>query len=186
VFVDLLEQLELSLNKAGLPYMVIGGQAVLLYGEPRLTRDIDITLGVDIDRLEKVLGVASSLNLDILPKNSTEFVTKTKALPAQNQDSGIRVDFIFSNSEYVRQAINRVNSVSIKNAKVKFAAVEDLIIHKIFASRPRDIEDVRGVLLKNQEIDETYIEHWLKEFDQSLGTTLQSTFATVLKEAENN
>jgi len=25
--------------------MVIGGQAVLLYGEPRLTKDIDITLG---------------------------------------------------------------------------------------------------------------------------------------------
>jgi hypothetical protein len=25
--------------------MIIGGQAVLLYGEPRLTKDIDITLG---------------------------------------------------------------------------------------------------------------------------------------------
>jgi hypothetical protein len=34
--------------------MVIGGQAVLLHGESRLTRDIDITLGVDASRLEKV------------------------------------------------------------------------------------------------------------------------------------
>ncbi|GAH87084.1 unnamed protein product, partial [marine sediment metagenome] len=30
--------------------MIIGGQAVLLYGEPRLTRDIDVTLGDDIDK----------------------------------------------------------------------------------------------------------------------------------------
>jgi len=29
--------------------MVIGGQAVLLYGEPRLTRDIDITLGIGVE-----------------------------------------------------------------------------------------------------------------------------------------
>lgn len=28
--------------------MIIGGQAVMVYGEPRLTKDIDITLGVDI------------------------------------------------------------------------------------------------------------------------------------------
>ena len=33
--------------------MLIGGQAVLLYGEPRLTRDIDITLGVDVDKIRR-------------------------------------------------------------------------------------------------------------------------------------
>jgi hypothetical protein len=33
-----------GLNEQNIPYMIIGGQAVLLYGKPRLTRDIDITL----------------------------------------------------------------------------------------------------------------------------------------------
>jgi len=33
-----------SLERYGIPYRIIGGQAVLLYGESRLTRDIDITL----------------------------------------------------------------------------------------------------------------------------------------------
>jgi hypothetical protein len=28
------------LANAGIPYMVIGGQAVLVYGEPRMTRDM--------------------------------------------------------------------------------------------------------------------------------------------------
>jgi hypothetical protein len=35
-----------ELEKHKIPYMIIGGHAVILYGEPRLTRDIDITLGV--------------------------------------------------------------------------------------------------------------------------------------------
>jgi hypothetical protein len=43
MFQQLLETIALGLEKRGIPYMVIGGQAVLLYGEPRLTRDIDVT-----------------------------------------------------------------------------------------------------------------------------------------------
>jgi len=36
--------------------MVIGGQAVFLYGEPRMTKDIDITLGMGIDGLRRLKG----------------------------------------------------------------------------------------------------------------------------------
>ena len=43
MFKDLLEKIALGLEEAGMPYMIIGGQAVLLHGEPRLTRDIDAT-----------------------------------------------------------------------------------------------------------------------------------------------
>jgi hypothetical protein len=42
--------------------MVIGGQVVLLYGEPRLTRNIDITLGIDVNELEKVKRVIQTVN----------------------------------------------------------------------------------------------------------------------------
>jgi hypothetical protein len=52
---------------------------------------------------------------------------------------------------------------------VCFASLEDLIIHKILAGRPRDLEDVRSILLKNQAVDLDYVHHWLREFDRSLG-----------------
>lgn len=44
---------------------------------------------------------------------------------------------------------------------------EDIIIHKIFAGRPRDIEDVRSILIKNPNIDIPYIKKWLKEFEKA-------------------
>ena len=62
----LLERVARALDKATLPYMIIGGQAVLFYREPRLTKDIDITLGVGIDRLPEVILAASSAGLRIL------------------------------------------------------------------------------------------------------------------------
>ena len=54
MFENLLERIAGELESGAIPYMVIGGQAVLLYGEPRLTKDIDITLGVGSERVPDV------------------------------------------------------------------------------------------------------------------------------------
>ena len=67
--------------------------------------------------------------------------------------------------------------------EVKFASPEDLIIHKIFAGRPRDVEDVRTVLLKNPDIDIPDIQEWLKEFDQASDEkNFLKTFEDILEE----
>ena len=139
----------------------------MFYGEPRLTRDIDITLGVDVNHFRDVLAVVQELNLKPLPKEIESFVRQTMVLPALDEHTGIRVDFIFSYTPYETEAIKRAKKVKIIGQEVNLASPEDLIIHKIFAGRPRDIEDVRTVLLKNPDVDIQYIREWLKEFDES-------------------
>ena len=167
MFEKILSQIGGSLSKHNLPYMVVGGQAVLLYGEPRLTRDVDITLGVNVDHLGEVLAVVQELNLKPLPKEIESFARETMVLPTMDEHTGIRVDFIFSYTPYETGAIKRAKKVKIMGQEVNFASPEDLIIHKIFAGRPRDIEDVRTVLLKNPDINLQYLRGWLKEFDES-------------------
>jgi predicted nucleotidyltransferase len=81
--------------------------------------------------------------------------------------SGIRVDFIFSFTPYEMNAINRAKKVIIQGQEVSFASPEDIIIHKLFAGRARDLEDVRTILNKTENINRKYIQHWLKAFDQS-------------------
>ena len=156
------------MRKDSIPYMVIGGQAVLLYGEPRLTRDIDITLGVGVRELNKLKETISSLGLKILVERDEEFVEKNMVLPTLDEKSGIRVDFIFSFSPYGRQAIERAKDIKLGRSLVRFASLEDVVIHKVIAGRARDLEDIKSILLKNQKYDSDYIEKWLKEFDKSL------------------
>lgn len=120
MFTELLERLARALDHAHLPYMVIGGQAVLLYGAPRLTRDIDITLGVDVDRQADVLGVATSLRITPLV-DPQSFTRDTMVLPCLEPATGIRIDFIFSFTPYERQAIDRAAHISIGHARVRFA-----------------------------------------------------------------
>lgn len=82
-----------------------------------------------------------------------------------DKESGIRVDFIFSFIPYERQAIERAKPVLLKGEPVMFATAEDVIIHKCFAGRPRDLEDARSILIKNPDLDRAYIRHRLKALE---------------------
>lgn len=167
MFEEILSRIGACLEERRIPYMIIGGQAVLLYGEPRLTRDIDITLGINIDRLDEVLDILEEISLKAIPKEAEQFARDTMVLPSLDEATGIRVDFIFSFTPYEIGAINRTRKVNIMGQDVCFASLEDLVIHKIFSGRPRDLEDVRSVIIKNSTIDVEYIRSWLKEFDTS-------------------
>ena len=159
--------------------MVIGGQAVLLYGEPRLTRDIDITLGMGVNGLDKIKKIIKAIGLKILVEKEREFVERNMVLPTIDKKSGIRVDFIFSFSSYARQAIERGKDIKLGRTLVKFASLEDVVIHKVIAGRARDLEDVKSILLKNPKYDSVYIEKWLEEFDKSLGDHFLKIFGEI-------
>lgn len=182
MFQTLITKIATKLNKHQIPYMVIGGQAVLLYGEPRLTRDIDITLGVGVDGFEEVKKIVQNLGLRILVSNPEEFVKKTMVFPVIDDISSIRVDFIFSFSLYEKQAIERAKDVKLGRTTVKFASLEDVVIHKIIAGRARDLEDAKSILLKNPDYDGNYISKWLQEFDKSLDENFSKQFKQILKE----
>jgi len=184
VFQKILKKVAIELNKSKVPYMVIGGQAVLLYGEPRLTKDIDITLGIGIDKIDKIKQIVKEAKLKILIEDIENFVKKTYVLPTMDVKSGIRVDFIFSFSKYEQNAIKRAKKVKLEEAIVKFASLEDLIIHKIIAGRARDIEDIKCIIAKNKFFDHEYIEGRLSEFDKALNNSFLSLFKEILEDVK--
>lgn len=185
MFEQIIENIATVLSAQHIPYMIIGGQAVLLYGEPRLTRDIDITLGMGIEKLPQLLEAAKQAGLRLLPANPTDFVGKSWVLPCEEPKSKIRIDFIFSFTPYEQNAIERAKNIKMGESEVKFASPEDIIIHKLFAGRARDIDDTVSILEKNENIDVSYIKKWLKQFEEvSPEKDLIKTFEDCLKQAE--
>ena len=169
-FEALLARLTRALTKRELPFMLIGGQAVLLHGEPRLTQDVDVTLGVGPGDLPEIQELCEDAALEPLPEDVVAFVRSTFVLPVLDRESGVRVDLIFSTTPYEAEAISRAVVVEIGGAKVPFASAEDLIIHKLFAGRPRDLEDAAGVVRrKGPELDWGYMRRWANEFARVAG-----------------
>lgn len=102
---------------------------------------------------------------DALTKPVEPFVAQTNVLPLRDPQTSIRVDFIFSFTPYERQAIARAVQQSVGGHPLRFASAEDLILHKLFAGRPRYIEDIRSVLTRKATgLDRDYLRRWVKEF----------------------
>lgn len=178
---SLLTRIAKLLSAGNIPYMIIGGQAVLLYGEPRLTKDIDITLGVNVNRLSDIIKIGEMLGLRILVENVSDFVNKTMVLPLYDEVSGLRVDMIFSFTDYENIALNRSVNINIAGTGVKFAALEDVIVHKIFAGRPIDLEDVSNIIHKNPDYDKKYVLTWLGTLGEGLKEDLIRRFNSCIK-----
>jgi len=180
MFDELLARVARELAAARVPYMVIGGQAVLLHGEPRLTRDIDVTLGVDVDRLPSILAVASRAGLEPLV-DPEDFTRRTMVLPCRDPRTTARVDLVFSTSAYEKSAIERGVDRVVGGVRVRYASAVDLIIHKVIAGRARDLEDVRSVALKNPGLDREFIRSTLAEFEAELEESFVARFDEVIR-----
>lgn len=164
-FGPLLARLARALRAHDVPFMLIGGHAVLLHGEPRLTLDVDVTLGVSPESLGTVLAACEAMAVDPLPVSVEDFVRETYVLPVADPATNVRVDLIFSTTPFEAAAIERAIEVEVAGERVPFATAEDLIIHKLFAGRPRDLEDVEGIVSrKGREIDWDYLATWAEEF----------------------
>jgi len=182
MFKELLKKIARTLESARISYLIVGGQAVLLYGEPRLTQDIDITLGVDEKALPLILTLMTAQGIRSRTSRPEAFVKETSVLPCVEQETGIRLDFIFSFSEFETRAIARAKSVDMDGMPVKFISLEDLLVQKIISARPRDLEDIKSILLKNRNCDLPYVMENLDEFEKALDRPLRSVFQELQKQ----
>lgn len=73
-----------AFDRAGIAYMFFGGQAVLVYGEPRFTQDVDVTVGVDPYSSAVVLEALADVGLVTLVEDVAEFLRQTFVLPVRD------------------------------------------------------------------------------------------------------
>ena len=163
-----LVRLSQTLSDNGIPYMIIGGMANAVWGEPRATLDIDATVWV---RDDEISGTITTLEKVFQPlvSNPRQFIRDTSVLPLQTEE-GVRIDLIFGTLPYEQKAIARAVALSIADYPVRFCTPEDLILHKIVSERERDLADAQGVALRRiQSLDITYLDSCVRELADSLG-----------------
>ena len=157
------------LSRAGIPYMVIGGQAVLQYGLPRLTQDIDITLALTPEEVGTVLKAIES-SFRTLPQDVEQFIRETWVLPVEHKETGVRVDLIFSLTGFEREAIEKAREITVEDMPIRYISPGDLIVQKVIAGRAVDLEDVRGILdMQGKEIDEKKVEERITVLSRETG-----------------
>jgi len=128
-------------------FSIIGGVALVRWGQPRTTSDVDITLltgfgdeGSYVDTLLTKFKARMS--------NSKEFAIQNRVLLLQSS-AGIGLDVALGASPFEERAISRATEFDYgQGIQLQTASAEDMVILKSFASRPQDWVDVEGILVR--------------------------------------
>ena len=139
------------LETRGIRFALIGGLAVSLRGQPRMTVDVDLVILADIDQALRLAQELSSTPFEPLFPGVEEVVARSFILPLRHRSTGIRVDVAIGMSGFEQQAVSRATKVTIGDVRVPVVAVEDLLVMKALAGRPQDDQDIRGLVAAQRD-----------------------------------
>jgi len=148
-----LDALAASMNAFGVPWMVIGGVAVIAAGVPRETIDVDATV---LGRLSDIDALLSALARNgIVPRieNVQQFVRESQVLLLEHEESGVTLEVSLAWLPFEEQALARAQLLNVEGLDVPVAQPEDLIVYKATAWRERDQSDIRRLLILHPSID---------------------------------
>jgi hypothetical protein len=129
-------------------FCVIGGLAVQRWGEPRLTQDADLTLLTGFGEEERfaktLLGKFKPRRPDAL---TFALMNRVLLMYAVN---GNPVDISFGALPFEIDMMKRATPFEFASGCVlPTCSAEDLFIMKVFAGRPQDWLDARGIVVKH-------------------------------------
>lgn len=168
---DLYGRLLEPLRRANLPYMVTGGLAAIVYGEPRLTNDIDVVLRLEPQDADRLARAYSPTEYYVPP---AETIKEEAARPAGGHfnilelETSLRADVYCLGSDPLGAwAMARRREVPIGNGTLWVAPIEYVILMKLRYYREsgsdrhlRDIAAMRRI--SGELIDEAALDVWIE------------------------
>jgi hypothetical protein len=149
------------------PYMLIGGLAVALWGEPRATLDVDVSIWVEPEAFDEAVGRISA-SFRTIP-DALEFARRSRVVPIVTSH-GIRGDLVLAALPQERELISHARQKAVGGVQIPVASVEDLILMKLISERQKDLDDAKRLLRRfRTTLDAPYLEPQLQQFAEALG-----------------
>lgn len=158
--IDLLESLRAT-------YLIIGGLAVGVLGEARMTQDVDILIKLGLEDIPNLLNVATDKGFDFDKKK----VLKTIQLQGffRLELGDFHVDFVIGSIPFEIEAFKRRRKIKLYNKAAFFPTPEDLILFKIIPGREKDMLDAKTILIRHKDkLDIDYLKKWAQVISDDL------------------
>ena len=163
-------------------WYVFGAQAVIAYGVPRLSADVDVTLQLVPEEPERFAREMEAAGF-ALRVDDPDFVRRTRVMPFVHLATAMPLDVVLAGSGLEDEFLDRARAVDIGGTTVPLIDPEDLIIAKVLAGRPKDLEDAHGLWrLRGRDLDIARIRQTLRLLEQALSQSdLLSAFESILR-----
>lgn len=132
------------LDEVGVRWCVAGALAAMRYrATSRMTDDVDLVVEWDAALLDVLQEAGWDVTVAADPGEPPHLVRARRE---------INVDLLVAQTEYQSRALDR--------AVDHWLTVEDVLVHKLIAGRPRDRDDIAEILATGITFDEGYVDRW--------------------------
>jgi hypothetical protein len=162
--IDILEaadDLQKFCEARGWRFCFIGGLAVQRWSEARVTRDVDLTLLTGFGNEDTYIQALME-KYEGRSKDAAAFARRSRVLLLRSAND-VGLDISLGAIPFEAEAVSRGSLFAFAPGfELRTCSAEDLIVFKLFASRPLDIRDAEGVAIRHKdELDWQYIERQL-------------------------
>jgi hypothetical protein len=170
LLIKALQSIWQSLSAMDVPAAVMGGLAMSYWKYTRSTRDVDLLIGIDVQKSDKILSQFRSIG--IRPKQTPPIISLGRLNIIQllyeppEAYMEVQIDLLLAESDYHRTALERRLPSRLPDLPMDIAILtcEDLILHKLLAGRLIDRADVAALLKFNfASLDQNYLALWTNQ-----------------------
>ena len=128
---ELLRHLVDTLEALATEYMIGGSQAAMYYGEPRLTRDIDVVVALQAEHLPVLLRAFPAEEFYVDEEAARDAVRTSGQFNIIHPGSGLKIDvYVNPDTPYDRARLARRRRLPLlPNVTACFASAEDVILY---------------------------------------------------------
>lgn len=148
------------LDRHGVKYVLIGGLAAVLHGSPLPTVDADICPARDPGNLDRLAAVLRELNARIrsadvadgvpFPRDAV-FLGSVELINLVTTAGDLDIAFVPAGGFDYDGLVRRARTLRVRDVSITVAALEDVILSKEAANRPKD---QRNLPVLRQLLDE--------------------------------
>jgi hypothetical protein len=163
-------------------WYLFGAQAVIVFGVPRLSADVDVTLALAPDAPERFAGEMQAAGFS-LRVDDPDFVRRTRVMPFVHLPTGMPLDVVLAGSGLEEEFLDRAVPTDIGGTTVPLIDLGDLIIAKVLAGRPKDLDDAGALWrLHGDRLDADRIRRTLGLIEEALSQgDLLSSFERIAR-----
>jgi hypothetical protein len=130
----------------------------------RATHDIDVNVFVPAREGARVLAVLSGLGADAANPGLLRLIERDGQVRVRWH--GTPIDLFFAYDALHRSSLERRRAVDFLGDRIHVLSPEDLILYKATFDRPKDWQDIAGILFAGAEpLDLDYCRRWLERID---------------------
>lgn len=159
------------LNVTGIPYMITGGLAAIVYGEPRLTNHVDVVIALEPDMAHRLAEVFPPPDYDAPPVEVLREEASRDAWGHFNilhVETALRADMYPVGTDPLGAwAMSRRQPIPIADDTIWVAPIEYVILKKLAYYRDgrsdRHLRDIGSMVrLSGDQVDRPVLDAWLE------------------------